>query len=133
MKPQKIKQNPQKKKKNNIDIMKNQEELPENTNDIKISFDEQNLKNNEKKEESEKLTNIYYKEIFPFIKMNIKFCLFIFDANEYGGKDALLVLKTYLEKDKKAYEEIEERLKLINDSNDSENTKKFEELELKKK
>ena len=119
--------------KNKNDIIENQEELSENNDDIKKSLDEQNLKNDETKEESEKLTNIYYKEIFPFIKMNIKFCLFIFDANEYGGKDALLVLKTYLEKDKKAYEEIEERLKLINDSNDSENKKKFEKLELKKK
>ena len=102
------------------------EELSDNDDK---NANEINEKNNNNKKESEKLTNIYYKEIFPFIKMNIKLCLFIFDAENYQGNDALLILKTYLSQDIEKYEEIKNEIQKIN-SGEYDNEKEFEKLYL---
>ena len=73
-------------------------------------------------------SGFYFRQIFPLIKNNIKFSLFIFSVDNYDGKDAKYILNEYYsgknngdESNKKSYS-----------NSDSEEARKYNEILLKK-
>lgn len=62
-----------------ITINENQNREETNTNN-----NEENIKNQSNIE-----TNYYFRQIFPLIKMNIKFSLFIFEAMSYSQENTV--------------------------------------------
>ena len=100
-------------------------------NKEKQNIEETNNSTTIHKEEKKKLssidTNFYFRQIFPLIKMNIKFSLFIFDAMSYSQENSVQILNTYL------YGNINNnKLEMNNNNDDNNNRANFEEENCKK-
>ena len=55
------------------------------------------IKDNENEESSAISNNFYFRQIFPLIKMNYKFSLFLFSSENFEKSNASQIIDKYLE------------------------------------